>query len=318
MRKALVVGINYYTHQNSLYGCVNDAYAVKTVLERHGDGTINFDVKMLTSTGENDVVKKSTLKEDIIELFKSENEVIFYFSGHGHIEDTGGYLITSECEEGDEGMPMVELMDIANKSKAKNKIIILDCCHSGYTGTDYHSDGNALLSKGTTILTASSKDQYATEKNGSGVFTSLLVDALSGSAANLMGKITPGSVYAHIDQSLGPWQQRPLFKTNIENFVSLRTVQPPIALSDLILITSLFEEKGLKFKLDPSFEPESENPNPENVKKFAILQKYEGVGLVIPIEASKNHMYHAAMESKGCVLTLLGQHYWNLVKNKRI
>lgn len=318
MRKALVVGINYYTHQKNLHGCINDAYAVNTVLQRHGDGTINFNVKMLTAISEEEVVKRSTLKENIIELFKSEDEVVFYFSGHGHIEDTGGYLITSECEEGDAGVPMIELMDIANKSKAKNKIIILDCCHSGYTGSDYSSEGNALLSKGTTILTASSKEQYATEKNGSGVFTSLLVDALNGSAANLMGKITPGSIYAHIDQSLGPWQQRPLFKTNIENFVSIRTVQPPISLNNLIRITSFFKEKGEEFKLNPSFEPESKNPNPENVEQFTVLQKYEGVGLVVPIGASKNHMYHAAMESKACVLTLLGQHYWNLVKNDRI
>ncbi len=46
-----------------------------------------------------------------------------------------------------------------------------------------------------TIWTASTKDQYATEENGRGVFTTLLVDALNGSAANLTGAhITPGSV----------------------------------------------------------------------------------------------------------------------------
>ena len=40
---------------------------------------------------------------------------------------------------------------------------------------------------------------------GAGVFTTLFVDALGGAAANLIGDVTPGSVYAHIDQSLGPW-----------------------------------------------------------------------------------------------------------------
>ena len=43
MRKALVVGIDYYESINSLHGCVNDAYAVKAVLDRHSDGTKNFD-----------------------------------------------------------------------------------------------------------------------------------------------------------------------------------------------------------------------------------------------------------------------------------
>lgn len=316
MRKALIVGINYYQHQKSLYGCVNDAYAVKTILDRHENGTVNFTAKLLTATDENNLVKKSTLRDHIIELFKSKDEVVFYFSGHGYLdEDTGGYLMTSECENGDDGFPMRDLIEIANKSEAKNKIIILDSCHSGFAGTDYQSD-NSLLSKGTTILTAASEAQYATEENGSGIFTSLLVDALSGGASNLMGDITPGSVYAHIDQSLGPWDQRPLFKTNIENFVSLRKVHPPIPFEDLNKLTSLFIEKGQEFKLNPSFEPTESSAIKENTEKFATLQKYESVGLVIPKDTE--HMYYAAIESKSCVLTLLGQHYWNLVKNGRI
>ena len=46
MRKALVVGINYYEHGSPLYGCVDDAHAVKAILERHGDGSVNFDVQL--------------------------------------------------------------------------------------------------------------------------------------------------------------------------------------------------------------------------------------------------------------------------------
>jgi len=37
MRKALIVGINYYEHAPALYGCVDDARAVKNVLERNSD-----------------------------------------------------------------------------------------------------------------------------------------------------------------------------------------------------------------------------------------------------------------------------------------
>ena len=47
MRKALVVGIDYYEHVPELYGCVNDAHAVKSVLERNSDGTVNFGVNLL-------------------------------------------------------------------------------------------------------------------------------------------------------------------------------------------------------------------------------------------------------------------------------
>ena len=46
--------------------------------------------------------------------------------------------------------------------------------------------------------------------------------------ASIIGNISPGSVYAYIDRSLGPWEQRPVFKTNVNRFVSLRKVNPPI------------------------------------------------------------------------------------------
>lgn len=50
MRKALCVGIDSYQNINDLHGCVNDANSVKSALERNGDGTLNFEVKLMTST----------------------------------------------------------------------------------------------------------------------------------------------------------------------------------------------------------------------------------------------------------------------------
>ena len=71
-------------------------------------------------------------------------------------------------------------------------------------------------------------------------------------AADLTGQITPGSVYAHIDQSLNAWEQRPVFKTNVKQFVSLRKVTPPIALDDLKQLAKLFPSPKFDFPLDPA------------------------------------------------------------------
>lgn len=171
-----------------------------------------------------------------------------------------------------------------------------------------------------TILTASTRDQYANECNGAGLFTSLFVDALDGAAANLVGEVTPGSVYAHIDQSLGPWAQRPVFKTNVKTFVSLRKVKPPLELADLRRIAEFFPDAGFNFPLDPAYEPEracnepegTPDPDPDKTTVFAILQKFNRVNLVVPVGAP--HMWHAAMNSKACKLTVLGEHYRNLVQ----
>lgn len=325
MNKALVVGIDYYISVSPLHGCVNDAHSVKAVLERHADGAVNFSVKLLTGAGPADTVSRLELKDAVKDLFSGDAETaLFYFAGHGFIEVTGGYLITSECKSGDDGLSLSDVLVLANGSAARNKVIVLDSCHSGVAGTSAnHKAYSAELAEGITILTASTAEQYATEKNGSGVFTSLFVDALSGSGANLVGDVTPGSVYAHIDQSLGPWEQRPVFKTNVKSFVSLRRVQPPIALSDLQRLSELFPQPGFEFQLDPTYEPEMKGrdpgmplPDTEHTETFAVLQKYNRLNLLVPVDAP--HMWNAAMESKACRLTALGEHYRRLVEWKRI
>ena len=325
MRKALIVGVNYYEHTSGLYGCVDDAHSVKAILERHGNGSINFgSPKLFTGTGPTDAVGRGELKDAIEELFKGDSEIaLFFFAGHGHIESAGGYILASDAKRGDDGVSLADVLTLANKSAAKNKIIILDSCHSGIAGTHPQASDQAILSDGMTILTASTADQYATEKNGSGVFTTLLVDALSGAACNLVGDISPGSVYAHIDQSLGPWDQRPVFKTNVKNFVSLRKVQPQLGLSELQRITEFFPTPGHEYALDPSYEPEDDGrkadmprADPNNTRKFAILQKYRSVILLVPVDAP--HLWHAAMQSKSCKLTVLGEHYRRLVEAGRI
>jgi hypothetical protein len=91
------------------------------------------------------------------------------------------------------------------------------CCDSGALGDSHTNKQISEIAEGMTLLTASTKGQYAAEQNGGGLFTDLLLDALGGAAANLVGEVTPGSVYAHIDQSLGSWSQRPVFKTNVKN-----------------------------------------------------------------------------------------------------
>ncbi len=324
MRKALIVGIDYYEHSSPLYGCVDDAHSVKAMLDRNGDGSVNFGSRILTGTGPTDTVGRGELKDGITELFSSDASVaLFYFAGHGHIEPAGGYLIATDSRRGDEGVSLSEVLVLANASRATNKIIIPDSCHSGIAGNPPVNSELASLAEGITVLTASTAEQYATEEDGHGVFTTLLVDALGGSAMNLTGDITPGSVYAHIDQSLGPWEQRPVFKTNVKQFVSLRKVPPPIQLAELRRIAKLFPESGFEFQLDPTYEPEMKGrdegmPEPieDHTLVFGLLQQYNRLNLVVPVDAP--HMWHAAMESKSCRLTALGEHYRRLVEKDRI
>lgn len=322
MRKALIVGIDFYDEVSPLYGCVNDSFAVKSMLERHADGSVNFGVRHITGTGPQDTVSRDELRSAIEELFTGDGEVsLLYFAGHGHIEATGGYLCSSDVKTGNDGLSLAEIMTMANRSRIANRVVILDSCHSGVAGGSALQHNVAEISDGVTILTASTDEQYATEENGAGVFTTLLVDALGGAAANLVGEVTPGGVYAHVDQSLGPWAQRPVFKTNVKRFVSLRKVKPPLELVELRRISEFFPSAGFQMQLEPSYEPERHEtwetdpkgipaPDPDHNAIFAILQKYNRVGLLVP--EGVPHMWHAAMESRTVRLTALGEHYRSL------
>lgn len=326
MRKALVVGIDHYNQISSLAGAVNDAHAVKAMLDRHADGSVNFDLRLLVGTGPTEIVERRELKEAIRGLFSGDGQVaLLYFAGHGYLEATGGYLCASECSSGDDGVPLSEIMILANQSRFQNKVIVLDSCHGGIAGNHSIQTGVAEISEGVTVLTASTAEQYANEEDGAGVFTTLFVDALGGAAANLVGDVTPGGVYAHIDQSLGGWAQRPVFKTNVKSFISLRKVKPPLELSELQRISKLFPSAGFQFQLDPSYEPERPHtgelmdvpdPDPQKNEVFAVLQKYNRVGLLVPEGAP--HMWHAAMQSKTVRLTALGEHYRKLAAKGRI
>lgn len=311
-RKALIVGNDYYAHASPLFGCVNDAHTVNSALGRHADGTRNFATKLMTGTSVTNPVNRRELRQAAQELFAGDDDIaLFYFAGHGYIEQVGGFLICSDSEDGNDGLSLNELVAMANDSKVKSRIIVLDSCHSGIAGNAKPNDEHATINIGVTILTASTLKQYAAEKDGSGLFTTLFVDALNGGAANLLGEVTPGAVYAHIDQSLGPWDQRPLFKTNVTTFTSLKRVQPPIALDTLKRLRQYFDSPGHELPLDPSFEPDSPDPDEHKNAVFADLQEMVKVNLVRPV--GETHMYFAAMNSKSCRLTVLGEHYWKLL-----
>lgn len=322
MRKALCVGIDNYKKINDLHGCVNDANGVKAALERNGDGTLNFSTKLLCATSEASYITREDLKDAVQNLFRDESEVaVFYYAGHGSYDALGGYLCTSEVEREDQGLSLNDLMGIVSDSPAHNKIVILDSCFSGRVANLKEMQNYSVLHNGTTILAACDENQYSSEENGHGVFTSLLIEALYGGAMNLLGEVSPGSIYSYIDSSLGGWEQRPVFKANIKQFVSLRKNNPPIAIDELRRITEFFKTPYNEYALDPTYEHDKheadmKDVNLEHEKIFSILQKYVKLNLVIPVNA--DHMYYAAINHKSCKLTAQGQHYWNLVHKGNI
>lgn len=319
MRRALCVGIDQYPF-GPLGGCVNDAERVAAVLSTNYDGSPNFDTKtVLAPDGSaNDIVTRAVLREEIDALFKDKADIaLLHFSGHGTVNNLDGYLVTQDANKYDEGVAMGDILKWANNSKAEEVIIILDCCFSGELGNLPAIDNSkALLREGVSILTASRGDQPSVEADGGGLFTSLVVDALRGGGADILGDVTSPSVYAYVEAALGAWDQRPLFKSHVSRLVPLRHCEAPIDRKILRKLPVLFPVPAEDLPLDPSYEPTSQNPDPNNVKIFKDLQALCKVHLVVPCNVA--HMYDAAMQSATCQLTPTGLYYWRLASNNRI
>jgi uncharacterized caspase-like protein len=315
MRRALVVGIDDYS-EALLSGCVNDATRLATLLRRHADDSPNFDVRVLTTPP--DDVSRVVLREAIEELFAHEADVaLFYFAGHGTETNLDGYIVTADATRYDEGIAMTELLARANDSASREAVILLDSCHSGALGQVPAAGGNlAQLREGVSILTASRSSQSASEAGGGGIFTTLLRAALEGGAADVLGNINAASLYAYVDQSLGPWDQRPLFKAHVARLTPLRRAQPDVPLAILRRLPDWFPDPSAEFALDPSFEPDAQPRNAANEEIFGQLQKCRAAKLVEPV--GEEHMYFAAMNSASCRLTALGRHYWRLASDERI
>ena len=321
VKKALVVGLNAYPGFE-LDWCDNDAIAVKELIESNGDGSPNFEVIPIL-----DQCDRKTLERAIEKLFEDDADIaLLYFSGHGADRD-GGYLCTTDYSDTNLGVKMTDVLLLANESRCKNKVIILDCCFAAKMGESLLLNNKSVSGEGVTIIAASQHWQTSAENDDiqHGVFTELLIQGLRGGAADIGGNITPASLYSFVDQSLGAWQQRPVFKTNISQFLPLRTIQAKVPKPILRKLSAYFKNPTDEFKLDPSYEftnsPEVEHsviqPYAEqsHVDMFKELQLFESVGLVEPV--GTEHMYFAAMENKSCKLTALGLHYWKLSKDRR-
>ena len=129
-RRALLVGINNYDNISPLTGCVLDATKMKDLLARNHDGCPNYDCRLLTTDTER--VTRAYLREVWGQLFDNfSDDILFYFSGHGTPTATGGFVCTQDATTHEPGLPMDEILLLANRSRAREVLLILDCCFAG-------------------------------------------------------------------------------------------------------------------------------------------------------------------------------------------
>jgi hypothetical protein len=317
MKRALLVGIDKYEFQTPLEGCENDVKALTPLLWRNEDESLNFEC--VSKTSAEDVVRRTDLLDAIDALLNPGADIaLFYFAGHGQQVKNDVILVTQEGRGPDLGVSMSEILGKVQHSEVREVSIILDCCFSGTAGgVPQLGTDAAILKSGVSILTASRGNEVSVETpEGRGLFSTYLCGALEGGAADVLGKVTIAGVYAYLSESFGSWNQRPMFKANVERLHKVRSSSPAVPLAELRLLPDVFVTQDMELPLDSSFEPTAEPRHAKNEATFEILQHCRAAKLVEPV--GEQHMYFAAMNSKSCRLTPLGKLYWSMAKQGRI
>ncbi len=327
-RKALIVGIDSYDNFAALPSCARDADDVEARLSRNVDASTNYEC-LRRPTGRGQRLTRAQLRSALTELFRCTGDVAFYFSGHGAVTESGGWLATSDASEGDLGVSMDEVLALANAAapRPNDILIILDCCYSGAFGNPgafgVGQRQLATLRENITVIAASLPNEPALAGVGLSKFTSVVVDALDGGAGDHLGFVTASSIYAYAERRFGAWDQRPIFKSNITEVSIVRRCAPLIELHRLRKLPELFPNPHYQFQLDPGYEPQDEEGSlplvydQDKFEKGRLLKEFRNVGLVRATILGED-FYFAAKASHTVELTLRGIEYWYLTSGGKV
>ena len=240
-RDALVVGVNTYQYLPSLQAPARDAEAIAHQLQTQGDFRVHRLPEVIQA-GQPQVGLKTpvTLKEleaALVRLFKPKGSnipqtALFYFSGHGIQKEAGiqeGYLALSDSnpEAGFYGLSLFWLRRLLQESPVRQRIIWLDCCHSGELLNFLEADPGARPGTDRLFMAASREYESAYESINTpySVFTQALLDGLDPQRSET-GIVTNHSITAWVSQSLKGEIQQPLFESSGSEIILTRSIAP--------------------------------------------------------------------------------------------
>lgn len=220
--KAFLVGVSEY-HALGLKPlplCKNDIYAMRTALIKG----LNVTTENILICGETGNVTSSDLITSINTILSNttpEDTFVFYFSGHGG----------KDCLAlSDELIGLQDLINTIENINTKNKIIILDSCHSGRftvkgvlqmditeTVENFAGYGYAVMAScGSEEKSGFNKDRQIS------LYTSFVCDALTARSLTRKGRKSLEAIneaifrYAEVCNGRGKYNfQRPIFRANV-------------------------------------------------------------------------------------------------------
>lgn len=168
------VGINNYADpkMQSLIRTETDAKAMAEFYKKGSKNVIIITGKYATK----DRILKSLISQ--FSRSKTNDKIVFFFSGHGYPEGFCPYDMTKP----EEGIKFSVIINIMLQSKASSKFIFADACHSGAIRNNFSKpikDSNNIL-----FFLSSRGNEFSAESPflANGFFTKYLLRGLAGAA----------------------------------------------------------------------------------------------------------------------------------------
>lgn len=237
-RWALLIGVDKCEAVGELEVCAADALALKSVLEQIGYPASHITVLVDNQSNVNSLPTIGNVERAIkrlAQVAEADDKILFFFSGHGVTYNGTSFLVPTD---GDltKGVSLAWIKDQFAACKAKEKVMILDACHSGAAKgvsgitPDLKTSGNLVM------LLSCEKEQVSwPDKEGRhSVFTSAVLDGLTGKAANADQKVTHRTLAEYVRKSVKGWTYTN--QKNEQTPVLVADASGEIILADIALI----------------------------------------------------------------------------------
>jgi hypothetical protein len=210
-RDALLIATTRYSDDG--LGALRAPFADASDLEHVLADPLLGDFRVLKLVDQPSMVVRRQL-ESFFRDRATTDLLVVYLSGHGLKDDDGNlhFAMTDTDRELllSTAVPAGLLSELMNRCRARQQVMLLDCCYSGAFARSLVSKGDArvgvgdtLAGRGRVVLTASDALQYSFEGEPIGdeaprsVFTQAIVDGMRSGAADLDhdGTITPDELF---------------------------------------------------------------------------------------------------------------------------
>lgn len=190
----VAVGVNDYSHFPG-GGCGDLTLSLKDAGDVSSLYGLNTTTERVLLTDANATCQnvKSYIKT-LFDKASADDIVVFYFSGHGY---AGGFCVY------DGRLSYADIRKAMSTSRSKNKMMLLDTCHSGSV-RQHRSNSSSVnqAKKANVMLFVSSRDSETSSEDRArknGRFTAFLLKGLKGGAdANRDRTITARELYDYV------------------------------------------------------------------------------------------------------------------------